>query len=171
MKYLLLTTGGTIDAAAYPESGRPQYSTITGEHRAQKAMQDIAGDAVDAREICEKDSKDINDGDIAALSACVRAATGYSRVIVTTGTDRMSEIAQKLSDAVPALPCPVVFTGAIVPLANGVKSDGWNNLKRAMLDQPDLAPGIYIAMGDVFNVHTNVYKDFEREIFVDRTRG
>ena len=56
----------------------------------------------------------------------------------------------------------------LLPLANGVKSDGLKNLRRAALDRPELAPGVYIAAGDVFDAPDDIYKDFDKRVFVKR---
>jgi L-asparaginase/Glu-tRNA(Gln) amidotransferase subunit D len=167
-KILLLTTGGTIDSVAYPEDEAlyPAQAVPSDNNNGayHVVLRLIAGHEieVDWTSICSKDSKDFNDDDLSALRQAVLAADGYyDRVIVTSGTDRMADIARKL--AAPS--CPVVFTGAIWPLANGPKSDGPANLKRAIFDRPDLKAGIYIVMGDVFEDAKKVQKNFEQKRF------
>jgi len=82
----------------------------------------------------------------------------------------MCETARDLLTKTEALTCPVIFTGAIWPLANGPKSDGWDNLSRAALHRSDdLPPDVYIAMGDLFAKALGVHKDFQQLKFVDHS--
>jgi L-asparaginase/Glu-tRNA(Gln) amidotransferase subunit D len=82
----------------------------------------------------------------------------------------MCETARDLLTKTEALTCPVIFTGAIWPLANGPKSDGWDNLSRAALHRSDdLPPYVYIAMGDLFAKALGVHKDFQQLKFVDHS--
>lgn len=169
MAILLLTTGGTIDAAAYPDDGpAPVKSTVTNARLVEKTMAELTHGTAVTRAICDKDSKDLTPPDLKDLFDAIDEAACYSRIVVTTGTDRMGDIARmfKASGITPA--CPVVFTGAMVPLANGARSDGFANLKRAAFDRPDLILGTYIAMGDVFDDADVVFKDFEKQVFVVR---
>lgn len=167
MTHLLLTTGGTIDAAAYPEDGSPYPPDITaiGEMRACRAMRDIVPDTV-CIALFDKDSKALAPDDIALLADTIAGAKDYARIIVTTGTDRMPEIARDIKARALPLSCPVVFTGAFLPLANGAHSDGYANLRKAALEQPDLATGVYIAAGDIFADPATIFKDFEKRVFV-----
>ena len=176
MKILALSTGGTIDAAPYPEQGEPPvYSTATDEHRAARALKDIAlssATLIDLHynEICNKDSKFISELDRSALErAVITKAPDYDRIVVTIGTDCMTDVAQDLAQRLHNRPeCPVVFTGAIWPLANKDRTDGHENLKLALLAQPDALPGIYIAMHGLFLPCDQIRKDFEKQRFIPR---
>jgi L-asparaginase/Glu-tRNA(Gln) amidotransferase subunit D len=175
-KVLLITMGGTIDAAPYPEEdgAYPPDATMTGENRAALVLKNILNMArvsgeitVDTIQLCAKDSKEIDDQDREALRNLVsRASQDYDRIIVTMGTDRMCETAQDLLSKIPGLECPVVFTGAIWPLANGAKSDGWGNLQQAAFVNDNVANRVYIAMGELFAPAEQVEKDFQRRKFV-----
>lgn len=71
-----------------------------------------------------------------------------SRIVVTHGTDTMSETARALHAA--ALGKTVVLTGAMIPYAFG-SSDGLFNLGSALSFAQVLPPGVYVAMnGRVF---------------------
>lgn len=169
MSHLLLTMGGTIDAAPYPDGGTPPGNiTPTSDARACAAMRDIISDVV-CIPICNKDSKDLNATDMNALANAITSAHGYDRIIVTMGTDCLPDVARAIKARAQHLICPVVFTGAFVPLANGMKSDGIDNLRKAALDHPDLVPGIYIAAGNLFTIPDRVYKDFDRRVFAEHT--
>lgn len=171
-KLLLITMGGTIDAAPFSEDNYPTYSTTTQNGLAEKTVRDLCQTDTklkyvpDIIPVCNKDSKDINDADLMGLYNAVKNAEGFSRIVITMGTDRMRETALDILSKNPPLECPVIFTGAIWPLANGEKSDGRKNLEQAIFSNSDLPNGIYIAMGDVFAAAPLVYKDFENKKFV-----
>lgn len=171
--YLLITLGGTIDSAPYPEEDGqyPKNATPTGENRAYQALKDIferkaKGCVLEHISLADLDSKDIYEPHQDHIFALVNNAD-YERIIITMGTDRMSETACDLLSRAPNLKCPVIFTGAIWPLANGEKSDGWKNLEQAALDKSNLKPAVYIAMGNVFGYANNISKDFENKKFID----
>lgn len=174
--YLHISMGGTIDAAPYPEDkiDYPLYSTHIHTRAAENALRSLmpSTGALEHVFICDKDSKDLDERDIGKLYETVKkrgdVPAALCRIIVTMGTDRMVEIARGLAKKIHSLSCPVVFTGAIWPLSNGEKSDGPVNLRKAALDQPDAAPGIYIAMGDVFAPAVKVQKDYKkREFYIE----
>ncbi len=174
MKILVLTMGGTIDAESYPEGRTPQYITPGNRRLSISTLRDIAekhggGVEIICIPICNKDSKDMNDMDRDKLYNTVQGnAASYPRIIVSTGTDNMTDLAKNLKSRVgTTLACPVVFTGAISPLANQV-SDGRENLELAAFGKPDAAPDIYIAMHGHFVTPNLIYKDFDKKKFVLR---
>jgi L-asparaginase len=65
------------------------------------------------------------------------------RIVITHGTDTMTETAAAVAGAVPGK--TVVLTGAMIPYAFG-SSDGLFNLGSALSFVQVLAPGVYIAM-------------------------
>lgn len=173
-KYLLITLGGTIDSAPYPEGDGeyPKDATPTGENRAYEALRTIfkdeaRGSILKHIALADLDSKNIHEPHHDQIFNLVHDVEGYERIIITMGTDRMSETACDLLARAPHLKCPIVFTGAMWPLANGQKSDGWKNLHQAALEKSDLKPAVYIAMGDVFGYAINISKDFKNMKFVE----
>ncbi len=82
------------------------------------------------------------------LNQCRKCEQG--RIVITHGTDTMTETARVLGEAgVPGK--TVVLTGAMIPFAFG-SSDGLFNLGAALAFAQSLAPGIYVAMnGRVFD--------------------
>ena len=163
--------GGTIDAAAYPEyAPAPDYIATTNQNLALKTLQDLlaAHGTLDHIRLCNKDSKLIDDADLTALEHAVIAnQENYDRIIITIGTDRMTAIAATLEKNLGEPPdCPVVFTGAIWPLANGEKSDGRENLHLAAFHDPLALPGVYVAMHGLFLPCTRILKDTEKKRFV-----
>lgn len=174
MNVLVLTTGGTIDSAPYPETGEIPPDIIPAETRSSiETLRRIAAAQepeilLDWVELCNKDSKYLDPQDLVALEhAIISKAHSYDRVLITMGTDCMTSLAQDLKARLGEVPdCPVVFTGSIMPLSNGEMSDGHANLRLALLGNPAAEPGIYIAMHGLFAPCEQVRKDFEKRRFV-----
>ena len=84
------------------------------------------------------------------------------RIVITHGTDRMTDTARRLAKTVRDK--TVVLTGAMVPYRFG-SSDGLFNLGSALSFVQILPPGVYIAMnGHIFD-WDNVRKNRELGIF------
>ncbi len=179
-KILVLSMGGTIDAEAYPddENQYPKDATMNGQNMAFASLKDIYKQKslelppvdIEQIQICDKDSKQIDSKDIETLITHIEQ-DNYQRIVVTMGTDTMVKTAQKVQEhfhndsKTPS--CPVVFTGAIWPLANGPeKSDGYANLDQAAFLYGDrLTPEIYVTVGNIFMFASHVDKDFEAKKF------
>ncbi|MEO0062786.1 MAG: hypothetical protein RLZZ08_1346 [Pseudomonadota bacterium] len=141
---LVLTTGGTIDKA---------YFDALSEYRITDSA--IGGLLAEARvaapfrvvELMRKDSLDLTDEDRALIAATIASAP-ERRVVVTHGTDTMTETAKVLA----SLPGKtMVLTGALAP-ARFAQSDAAFNLGMAFATAQVAPPGVYIAMsGQVFD--------------------
>ncbi len=173
MKALILTMGGTIDAEPFAlDEPPPENSTPGDQHLAIRELRKIAEEnnieiGFNCFQICNKDSKFLDLRDRMALErSLISNASNFGRVVVTVGTDCMTDLAQDTQMRIKQPPCPIVFTGAITPLANGEISDGYANLKLALAGNPDALPGVYIAMHDLFLPCTAIRKDFEKRLFV-----
>ena len=149
---LILTTGGTIDKAYFDalseyqitESGIP---ALLAEARVALPLR--------VEEVCRKDSLELTDADRQAIAAAARAAP-ESRIVVTHGTDTMTQTAKVLAAQVPDK--VIVLTGALSP-ARFAQTDAHFNLGMAFATAQIAAPGVYIAMnGEVFD-GLNVRKD------------
>ena len=143
MKISIYSMGGTIDKVYFDdlsdyEVGEPQAGEILKEARVAFEF--------DVREVLRKDSLHLNAEDRALLRSLI-AADPCPRVIVTHGTDTMTETAAALA----GLPGKViVFTGALSP-ARFKGSDAPFNLGCAVGAVQSLPEGVYIAMsGRVF---------------------
>lgn len=141
---LVLTTGGTIDKAYFDalseyqivESGIP---ALIAEARVALPFR--------VMELMRKDSLDLTDADRALIAAAVREAP-ESRVVITHGTDTMTETAKTLGDIAGKT---VVLTGALSP-ARFAETDAPFNLGMAFATAQAAAPGVWIAMsGQVFD--------------------
>lgn len=141
---LVLTTGGTIDKAYFDalseyqivESGIP---ALIEEARVALSFRVV--------ELMRKDSLELTDADRALIAAAIREAP-ETRIVVTHGTDTMTETAKVLAD-IPGK--TMVLTGALSP-ARFAQTDANFNLGMAFATAQVAAPGVWIAMsGQVFN--------------------
>lgn len=155
---LVLTTGGTIDK---------QYFDALSEYAITDTI--IARLLEVARithpfriaELMRKDSLDIDAADRAALVERVAAAP-ERRIVITHGTDTMTDTARALAH-VPGK--TIVLVGALTP-ARFAESDAAFNLGMAFACVQAAPPGIWITMnGTVFD-GLRVLKDRERGTFV-----
>lgn len=156
-KILVITTGGTIDALPYPNPQiHPLYSQFPflGTSGVRRALRqpDMALRARDCVWVAlpPRDSKHI---DAAYRARMVRAIKlrGGKRVLITHGTDTLLATAAYLRRARMLRWKTVILTGAMVPLTNGVASDGRQNLRyaaRCLARQGCLPPGIYLVLSD-----------------------
>ena len=142
---LILTTGGTIDKAYFDalseyqivESGIP---ALLKEARVALPYR--------VEEVCRKDSLELTDVDRAEIARHAAEAP-ETRIVVTHGTDTMTETAKVLAAAVPGK--TIVLTGALSP-ARFAETDAPFNLGMAVATAQVALPGVYIAMsGQVFD--------------------
>jgi L-asparaginase len=107
------------------------------------------------------DSLDMTDADRRLiLENCQGAAE--ERILVTHGTDTMTDTARVLGEA--RLPKTIVLTGAMVPYAFG-SSDGLFNLGSAVSFAQAMPAGVYVAMNGRCFAGGRVRKNRETGIF------
>jgi L-asparaginase len=85
-----------------------------------------------------------------------------ARIVITHGTDTMSDTAKVLAEKVTGK--TIVLTGAMIPIKFG-SSDGLFNLGSALAFAQTLPPGIYIAMNGRYFTWNNVRKNKETGMF------
>lgn len=155
---LLLTTGGTIDKVYFDALSDYQVGeTVVGR------LLDVARVKRPFRveEVARKDSLELDDADRALIYARVAAAP-ENHVIITHGTDTMTDTARQLAN-IPGK--TVVLVGALAPARFG-ESDASFNLGMAFATVQVAQPGIYITMsGSVFRAD-QVIKDRAKGAFV-----
>ncbi len=156
---LVLTTGGTIDKNYFDALSEYQITdsgipALLAEARVTQPFRMV--------ELMRKDSLDLTDEDRALIAAAAREAP-EDRIVVTHGTDTMTETAKVLATAVPGK--VIVLTGALSP-ARFAETDANFNLGMAFATAQVAAPGVWIAMsGQVFD-GLKVRKDREAGRFV-----
>lgn len=160
---LLLTTGGTIDKIYF--DALSDYKV--GETVMAKLL-DIARVKRPFRieEVTRKDSLELDDHDRALIYARVAAAP-ENHVVITHGTDTMTDTARLLRD-IPRK--TIVLVGALAPARFG-ESDASFNLGMAFATAQVAEPGVYITMsGSVFRAD-RVVKDRAKGAFVPIDNG
>lgn len=142
---LVLTTGGTIDKNYF--DALSEYQIVESGIPALMAQARVAL-PFRVEEVCRKDSIELTDADRLAIAAAAQAAP-ESKIVVTHGTDTMTETAKVLAAEVPGK--AIVLTGALSP-ARFAETDAPFNLGMAFATAQIAAPGVYIAMsGEVFD--------------------
>ena len=140
---LIVTTGGTIDKAYFDALSEYQV----GDSQVRRLL-DVARVAHPVRvvELFRKDSLELTDADRDAIRATIAAAP-ERRVVVTHGTDTMTDTAAALSALSDRM---IVLVGALAP-ARFTESDAPFNLGMAFATAQVAAPGVWITMnGSVF---------------------
>lgn len=141
---LVLTTGGTID--------KTYFDALSEYQIVETAVLDLLREGrvelpFRVQEVARKDSLELDDDDRAAIVAQVAAAP-EGRVVITHGTDTMTETAKALAHLAGKT---VVLTGALTP-ARFARSDAAFNLGMAVAAAQVCPAGVWIAMsGQVFD--------------------
>jgi L-asparaginase len=155
---LVVTTGGTFDK---------QYFDALSEYQiAESVIEKLLKTSRVAHpfrvvELLRKDSLELTDEDRALIRATIAAAP-ESHVVVTHGTDTMTDTARALEGLESKT---VVLTGALAP-ARFAESDATFNLGMAFACCQSAQPGVWITMsGSVFD-GLKVRKDREAGKFV-----
>ena len=142
---LILTTGGTIDKNYF--DALSEYQIVDS---GIPALLKEARVALPYRlaEVMRKDSLELTDADRTLIAAAAREAPEM-RIVITHGTDTMTETAKLLAAQVPDK--TIVLTGALSP-ARFAETDAPFNLGMAFATAQVAAPGVWIAMsGQVFD--------------------
>jgi L-asparaginase len=154
MAIRIFITGGTFDK---------EYNELTGQLYFKDShlpeMLELGRNLVpvEIRTLMMVDSLEMTDDDRALIAEhCAKSPEG--KIIITHGTDTMSETAQVIARRVKDK--TIVLTGAMVPYKFG-SSDGLFNLGSALAFVQTLSPGVYVVMnGRYFNAN-NVRKNKE----------
>jgi L-asparaginase len=155
---LVVTTGGTIDKVYFDaksefEVGRSLVGELLREAHVHATY--------DVVEVLRKDSLDLTDADRQIIRATIAAAPN-TRIVVTHGTDTMTETARTLLAIAGKT---IVLTGALAP-ARFANTDAAFNVGMAFAAVQTLPAGVYIAMnGQVFDA-AKVRKDHAANRFV-----
>ena len=163
---LVITTGGTIDKVYFDAKSDFEVGQSVVDELLREAHVGIDYQIV---ELLRKDSLDLTDADREAIRSEVanRATAGAAppRVVITHGTDTMTDTARVLAPTVAQTGATVVLTGALSP-ARFAHSDATFNVGMAFAAVQAAPPGIYIVMnGQVFD-GLAVRKDRERNQFI-----
>ena len=158
---LVLSTGGTIDKQYFDAASQYQISDsfvprMLGLGRVTHPFE--------CRELLHKDSLDLTDADRALILDAVRTS-GFTRIVITHGTDTMTETAKVLRGVEGKT---MVLTGALAP-ARFNETDAPFNLGMAFAAAQIAPPGVYIAMNGTIFQADGVVKDKAQQRFVRRS--
>jgi len=155
---VLLTSGGTIDKQYFDALSEYQIVDTVIARLLEIARVTLPYEIV---EISRKDSLELDDEDRARLVDAARSAPS-TRIVVTHGTDTMTETAAALAEVAGKT---IVLTGALTP-ARFSESDAPFNLGMAFGAAQVATPGVYFAMNGTVFPADRVVKDRGRGAFV-----
>jgi len=154
----VVTTGGTIDKAYFDALSQFQFGESVISRLLSVAQVTRAYRVI---EVLRKDSLELTDADRSVLRETI-AALPERRVVVTHGTDTMTQSASALATIKDKI---IVFTGALAP-ARFAESDAPFNLGMAFAAVQCLTTGVYIAMNGQVFAAGHVRKDRSNARFV-----
>ncbi len=160
-RILVVTTGGTIDKVYFDalsnfEVGASMVGELLKEAHVDAPLRII--------ELLRKDSLDLTDVDRAAIATCVGGAPEHA-VVITHGTDTMTETAKVLMTDPGCADKVIVLTGALAP-ARFAQSDATFNVGMAFAAVQSRPPGVYIVMNGQIFEGGRVRKDRENNRFI-----
>ena len=158
MSIRILVTGGTFDKEYNERTGQLFFKDT---HIAEMLRLGRSRVRTTIRTVMMIDSLEMTDADRSLIvQNCLQSPE--DRIVITHGTDTMTETAGAIAAVVTAK--TVVLTGAMIPYAFG-SSDGLFNLGSALSFVQVLAPGVYISMNGKCFPWNRVRKNRERGEF------
>ena len=154
----IFVTGGTFDKDYDEKNGRLYFKKThmneilaLGRSKVEVGIETLM--MLDSLDMKEKDRELI-------LKKC--AATNEEQIVITHGTDTMTNTAKVLG--AKRLKKTIVITGAMIPYKFGT-SDGLFNIASALAYVQTMPHGVYIAMNGRVFLHNKVIKNRETGIF------
>lgn len=140
----LISTGGTIEKI-YSEPTGTVINLETKIDRYQQRLR-LPDCRLENIRLLNKDSLEMTRADRELILQTVREVLPHSSpIIITHGTDTLTETGVFLQSSLPDLQVPVIFTGAMSPLGfEG--SDGLQNLTESLLAARILPAGVYLVI-------------------------
>jgi L-asparaginase len=158
MAIRILVTGGTFDKEYNERTGQLYFKDT---HLAEMLRRGRCRVPATICTVMMIDSLEMSDADRALIvQNCVQAEE--DQIIITHGTDTMTETAAAIARAVAGK--TVVLTGAMIPWAFG-SSDGLFNLGSALSFVQVLPRGVYVAMNGKWFPWDRCRKNRERGEF------
>ncbi len=144
-----IITGGTIDSEYDPpkETANPCVESVIPSYITVKIK---PHSNIDFKTLCLLDSSDITD-EIRSKIVKEIIAVSAKKIIITHGTNTMTETAEFLDRDLGQTPKTIILTGAMIPLKEFAMSDAGFNLGYALAQVQNLPPGVFICMhGETF---------------------
>ena len=161
MTIRIFITGGTFDKSYDEIAGKLDFKDSQIQEMLRLGRCRLP---VELRTLMMVDSLEMTDADRQLILQNCRGAA-EQRIVITHGTDTMTDTARVLGEA--GLAKTIVLTGAMVPYAFG-SSDGLFNLGSALSFVQALPHGVYVAMNGRCFVWDDVVKNRELGIFEPR---
>ena len=152
MAVRIFITGGTFDK---------EYNEITGQlffkdtHMLELLEKGRCKVPVEIRTLMMVDSLEMTDGDRSLIAHQCHSCE-ETQIVVTHGTDTMSETARVLAEKIKDK--TIVLTGAMIPIKFG-SSDGLFNLGSALAFAQALPAGVYVAMNGRYFTWDKAHKN------------
>ncbi|MFN8093396.1 MAG: asparaginase domain-containing protein [Vicinamibacteria bacterium] len=162
MSIRLFITGGTFDKTYDEITGRLVFQDTHVQEMLQLGRCRLD---VSVRTLMMVDSLEMTEADRQLVLENCRSAA-EERIVVTHGTDTMTDTARVLGEA--GLAKTIVLTGAMVPYAFG-SSDGLFNLGSALSFVQALPHGVYVAMNGRCFPWDDVTKNRQLGVFETKT--
>ena len=158
MAIRILVTGGTFDKEYDELTGRLYFKDT---HISEMLRLGRSRVEVTIRIVMMVDSLEMTDADRALIvQNCAQSPEDC--IVITHGTDTMTDTAAAIARAIPGK--TIVLTGAMIPYAFG-SSDGLFNLGSALSFAQVLPHGVYIAMNGQHFAWDRVRKNRETGVF------
>lgn len=158
MAIRIFITGGTFDK---------EYNELTGQlyfkdtHMMELLEKGRNRMPVEVRTLMMIDSLEMTDHDRELIAhQCNQCEE--NQIVITHGTDTMSDTARLLAEKVKHK--TIILTGAMIPIKFG-SSDGLFNLGSALAFAQTLPPGVYVAMNGRYFHWNNVRKNTQTGMF------
>lgn len=158
MNIMIFVTGGTFDKE-YNELDGSLYFKET--HLPEMLTLGRSRVPVEIRTLMMIDSLEMTGADRETIARHCRE-TPQDRIVITHGTDTMTETARVLAEKVNGK--TIVLAGAMIPYKFG-SSDGLFNLGSALAFAQTLPEGVYVAMNGRCFTWNNVRKNRKTGIF------
>jgi len=158
MAIRIFITGGTFDKEYNELNGQLYFKDTHLHHLLEMGRNHVP---VEIRTLMMIDSLEMT-GEDRELIAYQCEQCEEKRIVITHGTDTMTDTAQLLAKKVKGK--TILLTGAMIPIKFG-SSDGLFNLGSALAFAQALPEGVYIAMNGRYFTWDNVRKNKETGMF------
>lgn len=158
----ILVTGGTFDKEYDELNGRLYFKD---SHVREMLTLGRSRLDIEIRTVMMIDSLDMSEADRDLIVHACRS-TPSDRIVITHGTDTMTDTAEQLAAA--NLNKTIVLTGAMIPYKFG-SSDGMFNLGSALAFAQTLSSGVYVVMNGRYFAAGSVRKNRTTGVFEPRT--
>jgi L-asparaginase len=157
----IFVTGGTFDK---------EYNYLNGElyfkdsHIPEMLDRGRCSLDVDVKTLMMVDSLEMTDMDRDIILHTSRKCAS-NQIVITHGTDKMVHTAKYLAAQKGLEGKTIILTGAMIPYAFGISSDGFFNLGNALAFVQALPEGVYISMNGRYYNWDNVRKNKQTGYF------